>query len=43
MMLRIRDDIPTTPIETKVKSAGIAEEDQIFKTGNVEETEEPLW
>ena len=43
MILRIREDIPTTPIELNVQSAGIAGEDQSFKTGNVEETEQPLW
>ena len=43
LVLRIREDIPTTPIELNVKSAGVTEEDQIFYTDDDEETEEQLW
>ena len=43
LVLRIREDIPTTPIELNVQSAGVTEEDQIFYTGDDEETEEQLW
>ena len=42
-VLRIREDIPTTPIELNVQSAGVTEEDQIFYTDDDEETEEQLW
>ena len=31
-ILRIREDIPTTPIELHVQSAGVAEEEQIYYT-----------
>ena len=43
LVLRIREDIPTTPIELNVRSAGVTEEDQIFYTDDDEETEEQLW
>ena len=43
LVLRIREDIPTTPIELNVQSARLTEEDQIFYTDNDEETEEQLW
>ena len=43
LVLRIREDIPTTPIELNVQSAGVTEEDQIFYTDDDEETEEQLW
>ena len=35
-----RKDIPTTPIELHVQSAGVAEEEQIFYTEDDDETEE---
>ena len=40
LILRIREDISTTPIELNVQSAGVTEEDQIFYIGDDEETEE---
>ena len=40
LILRIREDISTTPIELNVQSAGVTEEDQIFYTDDDEETEE---
>ena len=43
LVLRIREDIPTTPIDLNVQSAGVTEEDQIFYTDDDEETEEQLW
>ena len=43
LILRIRDDISTTPIELNVQSAGVTEEEQIFYRDDDEETEEPLW
>ena len=43
LVLRIREDIPTTPIELNVQSAAVTEEDQIFYTDDDEETEEQLW
>ena len=43
MILWILEDVATTPNELIVKSAGIADEDQIFYTDDDEETEEQLW
>ena len=45
LVLRIREDIPATPIELNDQSAGVTEEDQIFYTDDDddEETEEQLW
>ena len=43
LILRIREDISTTPIELNVQSAGVIEEDQIFYTDDDEETEEQIW
>ena len=43
LVLRIREDIPTTPIELNVQSAGVTEEDQIFYLDDDKETEEQLW
>ena len=40
LILRIREDIPTTPIELHVQSAGVSEEEQIFKPEYDDETEE---
>ena len=40
LSLRIREDIPTTPIELHVHSAGVSEEEQIFYTEDDDETEE---
>ena len=43
LILRIREDTSTTPIELNVQSAGVTKEDQIFYTDEVEETEEQIW
>ena len=42
-ILRIREDISTTPIELNVQSVEVTEEDQIFYTDDEEETEEQIW
>ena len=42
LILRIREDIPTTPIELHVQSAGVSEEEQIFYTEVDDETEEQI-
>ena len=42
LILRIREDIPTTPIELHVQSAGVSEEEQIVYTEDDEETEEQI-
>ena len=42
MILRIREDIPTTPIELHVQSAGVSEEEQIFYTEDDNETEDQI-
>ena len=43
LILRICEDIPTTPIELHVQSAGVAEEEQIYYTDDDDETEEQIW
>ena len=43
LILRIRKDISTTPIELNVQSTAVTEEEQIFYTDDDEETEEQIW
>ena len=43
MFFRLREDIPTTPIELHVQSAGVTEEEQIFYTEDDDETEVQIW
>ena len=43
LILRIREDIQTKPIEHKAQSTGVSEEEQIFYTEDDDETEERLW
>ena len=43
LVLKIREDIETTPIEVNVQSFGISEEEQIFFTNEDELTEDQLW
>ena len=43
LILRIREDISTTPIELNVQSAGVTTEEQIFYTDEDEKTEEQIW
>ena len=40
LVLRLREEIPTTPIELHVHSAGVSEEEKIFYTADDDETEE---
>ena len=42
LILRIREDIPSTPIELHVQSAGVSEEEQIFYTEDDDKTEEQI-
>ena len=42
LTLRIGEDIPTTPIELHVQSAGVSEEEQIFCTEDDDEIEEQI-
>ena len=42
LILKNREDIPTTPIELHVQSAGVSEEEQIFYTEDDDETEEQI-
>ena len=42
MILRIREDIPPTPIELHVQSAGVSDEVQLFYTEDDDETEEQI-
>ena len=42
LILKIREDIPTTPIELHVQSAGVSEEEQIFYTEDDDEIEEQI-
>ena len=42
IILRIREDIHTTPTELHVQSAGVSEEEQICYTEDDDETEEQI-
>ena len=42
LILRIREDMSTMPIELNVQSAGVTEEDHIYFTDEDEETEEQI-
>ena len=42
LILRIREDIPTTPIELHVQSAGVSGKEQYFYTENDDETEDQI-
>ena len=42
LILKNREDIPTTPMELHVQSAGVSEEEQIFYTEDDDETEEQI-
>ena len=42
MILRIQEDIPTTPIELHVQSGGVSEEEQFSYTEDDDETEEEI-
>ena len=43
LVLKIREDIKTKPIEVNVQSAGVAEEEQVFFTEQDDETEAQIW
>ena len=43
LVLKIREDVDTRPIEVNVQSAGVSEEEQIFFTEEDNETEEQIW
>ena len=43
LVLKIREDMETKPIEVNVQSAGVAEEEQVFFTEQDEETETQIW
>ena len=43
LVLKIREDVETRPIEVNVQSAGVSEEEQVFFTGEDNETEHQIW
>ena len=45
IILKIREDFPTTPIEVNIESTGIAQEETVFfdPTNQLETTEKELW
>ena len=43
LILKIREDIPTTPIELHVQSAVVSEEEPIFYTEDDDETKEQIF
>ena len=43
LVLKIREDVETRPIEVNVQSAGVSEEEQVFFTEEDSETEEQIW
>ena len=43
LVMKIREDVQTQPIEINVQSAGVAQEEQIFYTNDDDETEEQFW
>ena len=43
LVLKIRADVETQPIEVNVQSAGVSEEEQEFFTEEDNETEEQIW
>ena len=45
VILKIREDIPTKPIEVNIESTGIAQEEPVFSdpTDHQETTEKKLW
>ena len=43
LVLKIREDVQTLPIEINVQSAGVSQEEQIFYTNDDDETEEQNW
>ena len=43
LVMKIREDVQTVPIEINVQSAGVSQEEQIFYTNDDDETEEDYW
>ena len=43
LVLKIREDVETRPIEVNVQSAGVSEEEQVFFTEEDNETEQQYW
>ena len=43
LVLKIREDVETRPIEVNVQSAGVSEEKQVFFTEEDDETEQQIW
>ena len=43
LILKIREDVETRPIEVNVQSAGVSEEDRVYFTEEGDETEEQIW
>ena len=43
LVLKIREDVETRPIEVNVQSAGVSEKEQVFFTEEDSETEEQIW
>ena len=43
LVLKIREDVETRPIEVNVQSAGVSEEEQVFFTEEDNETEQQIW
>ena len=43
LVMKIREDVQTLPIEINVQSAGVSQEEQIFHTNDDDETEEQYW
>ena len=43
LVMKIREDVQTLPIEINVQSAGVSKEEQIFYTNDDDEIEEQYW
>ena len=43
LVMKIREDVQTLPIEINVQSAGVSQEEQIFYTNDDDETKEQYW
>ena len=43
LVLKIREDVATRPIEVNVQSAGVSEEEQVFFTEEDNEAEQQIW
>ena len=43
LVMRIKEDVQTVPIEINVQSAGVSQEEQIFYTNDDDEMKQQLW